>query len=135
MAGNNLADGTRFMRVKFNETVQSLPYSTKFSTTLGPEYFWVIHDKQVKVCRMCIQPGHTLRECLEFMCHKCGVQGHYARECMKAGNCCKVCLNEDNKCICNASDSEVLIDLVSESEEGSEIGGKPRQIVHGQGIL
>jgi len=41
----------------------------------------VIHDRQVKVCRMCIQPGHILRECPDFKCRKCGTQGHYAREC------------------------------------------------------
>ncbi|KAJ8359057.1 hypothetical protein SKAU_G00155820 [Synaphobranchus kaupii] len=31
---------------------------------------------------MCIQPGHILRECPEFNCHKSGVQGHFARECV-----------------------------------------------------
>ena len=81
--GTNVADGTRFLKVKFNNQVQSLPYSAKFNTALGIEYFRVIHDKQVRVCRMCIQPGHILRECPEFQCHKCGVQGHFARECSK----------------------------------------------------
>lgn len=83
--GTDIADGTRFVKVKFNDTVQSLPYSTKFDTALGPEYFRVIHDRQVKVCRMCLQPGHILRDCPEFKCFKCKEQGHYARECGVGG--------------------------------------------------
>ena len=56
--GTDIADGTRYGKVKFNNAVQSLPYSTKFDTATGPEYFRVIHDRQARGCRMCIQPGH-----------------------------------------------------------------------------
>ena len=55
-------DGTRFCKVKFTEIVQSLPYSTKFETLEGGEYFRVIHDKQVRVCRLCIQSGHIVKD-------------------------------------------------------------------------
>ncbi|XP_077960200.1 uncharacterized protein LOC144409427 [Gasterosteus aculeatus] len=79
--GTEIADGTRYMKVRFTETVKSLPYSAKFETAGGAEHFRVIHDRQIKVCRLCIQPGHIVRDCPDFTCFKCGQQGHYAREC------------------------------------------------------
>ena len=78
---SDIADGTRFLRVRFNNEVRSLPYSTKFDTVKGAEYFRVLHNGQVPVCRLCIKPGHIFRECPDFKCHRCYEQGHYAKEC------------------------------------------------------
>lgn len=53
--------GAQFVKVKFTKTVKSLPYSVRFETLQGIEHFRVIHNRQVKVCRNCIQPGHILK--------------------------------------------------------------------------
>lgn len=79
--GTDILDGTRFLKVRFTDEVRSLPYSTRFETLRGTEYFRVIHDRQVRVCRLCIKTGHLFRECPEFKCFSCGKVGHYAREC------------------------------------------------------
>lgn len=62
--GTMIADRTRYMKVEFSEDVKSLPYSTKFETAGGMEHFRVIHDRQIRVCRLCIQPGHVVRDCI-----------------------------------------------------------------------
>lgn len=116
-AGTDIVDGTRFCRVKFNETVQSLPYSTKFETLEGTEYFRVIHDNQVKVCRLCIQPGHILRDCPEFKCHKCNQIGHYARECQGKTEICEGCTRRKERCTCEQEEETCSM---SEKEDGEE---------------
>lgn len=125
--GTEIADGTRFCKVRFTNNVQSLPYSTKFETLEGAEYFRVIHDRQVKVCRLCIQPGHVVRDCPDFRCYKCMEQGHYARECPERRRRCEEC--ESFNCICGERVGEEL-EIMNESgsvdeeecEEESELG-------------
>lgn len=102
--GTGIADGTRFLKVKFTEKVKSLPYSTKFETVGGAEHFRVLHDRQVKVCRLCIQPGHIVKDCPNFKCFKCGGQGHYARECSEGS--CTVCWKRKELCVCNAAEKD-----------------------------
>lgn len=114
-------DGTRFLKVKFTEQVTSLPYSTRFNTSEGMEYFRVIHDKQVRVCRVCIQSGHVLRECPDFLCRKCGKQGHYAREC--SVSICRDCRIEKANCKCN-EEQEPLMGEEAEEPELAEVGGE-----------
>lgn len=116
-AGTDIFDGTRFCRVKFNESIQSLPYSTKFENLEGTEYFRVIHDNQVKVCRLCIQPGHILRECPDFKCHKCGKTGHYARECQESISLCAGCVKPKDKCVCAQNNTNDDAAYLSEYEE------------------
>lgn len=73
--GSNVVDGTRFVKVRFAEWVASFSYSTKFNTEGESQFFRVIHDRQIRVCRLCLQPGHILRECPDFLCNRCGDQG------------------------------------------------------------
>uniref|UniRef100_A0A674AP51 CCHC-type domain-containing protein n=1 Tax=Salmo trutta TaxID=8032 RepID=A0A674AP51_SALTR len=132
--GTDIVDGTRFCKVKFTDTVQSLPYSAKFETLKGTEYFRIIHDKQVKVCRLCIQPGHVLRECQEFTCRRCGEQGHYARECNLRDRKCRECGKETCICTLNLvddrepdkfSEEEGVSERVEEEKEDSEVELSP----------
>lgn len=118
--GTDIADGTRILRVKFTDTVKSLPYSTKFETSVGTEHFRVIHDRQVKVCRLCIQPGHIVRDCPNFKCFKCNKQGHYARECSE-GNC-GVCKMKTELCVCTTADDENDNDDSAEDLYGEDEG-------------
>ncbi len=115
--GTEVYDGTRFLKVKFPDSVSSLPYSTKFETLEGLEYFRVLHDQQVRVCRLCLQSGHILRECPEFHCFRCKKQGHYARECEQQVESVAEGSEE-------ASEEEDATELEEEEEDGdSEAAG------------
>ncbi|XP_046900229.1 uncharacterized protein LOC124483727 [Hypomesus transpacificus] len=124
--GTRIVEGTRFVKVKFTDTVKSLPYSTRFDTEMGAQYFRVIHDRQVKVCRMCIQPGHIVRECPEFLCRNCGRQGHYARECDRWEPKCKECGEKESNCVCKGGEGEEEESALSidEDSESEDVGGE-----------
>lgn len=96
--GTNVADGTRFLKVRFPKEVVSLPYSARFETEDGPQYCRVIHDRQVKICCFCMSPGHVLRDCPGFACRECLQQGHYARECDATK--CPDCRRAMIRCTC-----------------------------------
>lgn len=71
------------------------------------------------MCRLCIQPGHIVRDCPSFKCFKCGKQGHYVRECNE-GNC-SVCAMRDALCVFKTpEDEERSLDLYDDNEEEEE---------------
>ncbi|KAJ8006321.1 hypothetical protein DPEC_G00133920 [Dallia pectoralis] len=91
---------------------------------------------KVRVCRMCIQPGHIVRDCPDFLCRKCGKQGHYARECEQFEPECKECGNVD--CVCKEGDEEESVLLLSDEESGSstedsEEEGEMEEWTNGEG--
>ncbi|KXJ15136.1 hypothetical protein AC249_AIPGENE11273 [Exaiptasia diaphana] len=56
---------------------RSIPYSIK----VAGEYCQVIHNNQVKTCKLCGENGHTFSRCPEVECFDCGEKGHVARLC------------------------------------------------------
>lgn len=101
--GTNVADGTRFVRVKFPPNVVSLPYSMRFSSGNSSSYFRVVHDNQKKVCSICLSDEHLFKDCPDFKCFHCGLQGHVARTCMAPT--CKKCKCAGARCFCTECES------------------------------
>lgn len=66
-----MADGTRFIRVKFPKEMVSLPYNTHFETEEGAQIFRVIHDQQVKICRIFSRAEHEKKDCPQLTCREC----------------------------------------------------------------
>ena len=72
--GTQIADGTRYVVIRFPQERQSLPYTMKFSTGINShEYIRVIHDNQQKVCTKCYETGHVFAKCPDNMCYRCKV--------------------------------------------------------------
>ncbi|XDV21821.1 hypothetical protein PO909_026841 [Leuciscus waleckii] len=107
--GTNIADGTRYVKVKFPKENSK----AKFETADGTQYFRLIHDGQEKLCRMCMQPGHIIRDCPDFKCFECYEQGHFAKDC-KADKC-PDCKKAFMRCDCESEHEEVIND---ETENG-----------------
>lgn len=123
--GTDIADGTRYLRVKFPKEVISLPYSTKFDTEEGSQYFRIMHDRQVKTCRLCMNPGHVFKNCPEFKCYQCDEQGHFARDCDAAK--CPECRKVMVRCECwivdlDGMQNTDLEDVGGQMVEETELG-------------
>ena len=112
--GTNIADGTRYVRVKFPPEIKSLPYSMKFKTVEGVEYFRVLHDNQMKVCYNCMSANHVIRDCPNIVCHHCKEKGHYARNCDKCGN-------KEEDCVCSYHESDSEYYEESEQSDNEEV--------------
>ena len=94
--GTQWEDGTRFTRVKFPAGMSSLPYTMKFKTHEGYDFFKVIHNNQTKVCFHCLSEGHEKWECPSIQCQNCGHYGHiqyncHIPECHRCGRKPKLC--------------------------------------------
>ena len=118
--GTNIADGTRYVRVKFPPEIKSLPYSMKFKTVEWVEYFRVLHNNQIKVCDNCMSANYVIRECPNIVCHYCKEKGHYARHCDKTFLCEK-CGKKEDECVCSYNDSDSEYDNDSEQSDNEDM--------------
>lgn len=91
----------------------------------------MIHDYQVKVCRLCLRPDRILKDCLEFQCFYCKEQGHYKRDCTKKVSKCRVCYNKLTDCICFLSDDEGNIsdDMYDRASDSESVGSDEQNVV------
>lgn len=109
-----VADGTRFFRVKFPDTIKSLPWTLSFEVKGKKRYFKTIHDNQQKVCFKCFSADHLVRECPQNKCYSCSEMGHIAMICPQKK--CYECNQKD--CVCDyGSDT-------TETNEYQNINGK-----------
>ncbi|XP_062846136.1 uncharacterized protein LOC134304832 [Trichomycterus rosablanca] len=120
--GTTIADGTRFLKVKFPKEITSLPYSTKIETAEGLQYFRVIHDGQIRLCRLCAGTGHLIKDCPNLVCRECMEQGHFAKYCKAIK--CPDCNHALISCTCT---DEEEIEKEKEQENGE---GKEHNIQH-----
>lgn len=111
-----IADGTRYVKVKFPPGLVSLAWSMGFETSAGKKYFKVVHDHQIKVCSECQSPEHIFRNCPYFLCKGCGEQGHKSRVCPAPK--CQRCNKLPKFCRCKPD--EQLIDSDNEDEMVAE---------------
>lgn len=104
-AGTQVADGTRYVRVKFPPGMVSLSWSMKFDTGHGEKYFKVVHNNQRSLCNICQSPFHKYRQCPRLICRGCDEQGHKINEC--TAQKCGKCKNLPMKCFCPIKISKI----------------------------
>lgn len=93
-----VADGTRYVHVKFPPGLGSLPWSMRFVTGAGTKYFRVKHNDQRSLCNKCGSPFHKYRQCPQLICEGCDKQGHKVRECTAPK--CDRCHKLPHRCFC-----------------------------------
>ena len=105
--GTNIADGTRYVVVKFPPNISSLPYTMKFDLGKNKfEYIRVKHDNQSKVCSKCLSSDHLYAECPMNKCYRCNDYGHLSKYCPSVP--CVRCNLYPSKCKCTSLDINIL---------------------------
>lgn len=118
--GTTVADGTRFLRVKFPQDIVTLPYNVRLDTEEGPKNFRVIHDGQLKTCRICASTDHEKKDCPQYTCRECLEQGHFAWDCQAPR--CQSCEKTWMRCTCESEEednAEMEIEVQEHMEETS----------------
>lgn len=117
-----IEDGTRYFRVKFSNTIKSLPWSIAFHINGVTKYFKTIHDNQSKVCFKCCSEEHLARDCKLSQCYTCFLMGHISINCPKKW--CPGCEQRREKCECdsdNGSDSDSGSDSEMEDDSNTDM--------------
>ncbi|VDI63784.1 Hypothetical predicted protein [Mytilus galloprovincialis] len=98
--GKDVANGTRYVVVRFSPERQSLPYTLKLSTGVSSfEYIRVVHDEQKRICTQCfVETSHVYANCPDNICYKCKRFGHLARACQTPP--CETCYKVSSYCRC-----------------------------------
>ena len=123
--GTNVADGTRYVVVKFPPNVSSLPYTMKFDLGNNKfEYIRVKHDNQSKVCSKCLSDDHLYVDCPENKCYRCNEFGHLVRFCPSMP--CDRCEKYPSKCRCTSLDMTVFRREQEEDEQRVSTSKKGR---------
>lgn len=117
--GTRCADGTRYVKVEFPPHIKSLNYLMKFDTVYGPQMFRVKHNNQTKVCSLCLSDEHLMKQCPDFKCFRCGVQGHAKYTC--DAERCQRCKRYPVNCKCQANgDENDVIDDVDDTDQTAQ---------------
>lgn len=121
--GTNIADGTRYVVVKFPANISSLPYTMKFDLGKNKfEYIRVKHDNQSKVCSTCLASDHLYVECPLNKCYRCNDYGHLSKYCHSVP--CVRCNLYPSKCKCTSLDIDALrrrLEREAENDDNSDI--------------
>ena len=117
--GTNIADGTRYVVVKFPPNISSLPYTMKFDLGNNKfEYIRVKHDNQSKVCSKCLSSDHLYAECPMNKCYRCNDFGHLSKYCPSEP--CERCNLYPSKCKCTSLDMHVLRRQLEREDENEQ---------------
>ena len=94
-------NGTRFARVQLPNKAKSLPYVI----VVAGEHLKLKHNRQSKVCNICLSDDHVMRQCPEYVCRECEGHGHPESRCPKVK--CFRCLQFGHKSfVCPKNDAE-----------------------------
>ncbi|KAJ8027697.1 hypothetical protein HOLleu_29723 [Holothuria leucospilota] len=109
----NIENGIRFVRLELPNTKVSLPYAI----VVNGLHLRLKHNGQQKVCNLCLEQDHIMKNCPEYNCRECGQQGHSEARCPEVK--CFKCNNLGHKSFnCPEADegNEVEMDTVNEDK-------------------
>ncbi|PIK34248.1 putative zinc finger CCHC domain-containing protein 10-like [Apostichopus japonicus] len=74
---SNIENGIRYIRLELPTECKSLPYAM----TLNGVHMRLKHNGQTRVCNLCLENDHIMRNCPKYVCRECNSQGHWEAKC------------------------------------------------------